>query len=167
MIFIFVLLPLAILAQENARFIHLHDGDAIMRPEARIVDNAVQSLPSFAYNAQPDFKWRYANYLKKTERQMITAERRASLETAGSHQNNHHEPPPYIPTPYFLPKFFAGMPLYEGYRMLLTDEQSKPTIAHDRLMEKQSNIPNNTDSKIIRVLLNQNSPKIAKATENI
>ncbi|VDO20380.1 unnamed protein product [Haemonchus placei] len=163
MIFIFILLPLAILAQENARIIHLHDGDAIMRLEARIVDNAVQRVPSFAYNAEPDFKWRYANYLKKTEPQMITAERRTSQKTAGSHRNNHHGPPPYIPTPYFLPKFSAGMPLYEGYRMLLTDEQS----ARDRLIEKQSNIPNNSDSKIIRMLFNQDSPKMVKATENI
>ncbi|KAK6026341.1 hypothetical protein OSTOST_01843 [Ostertagia ostertagi] len=163
MIILLVLLPLVVLARESSKLSQLHDGDAIVRTTTvHSVDNAVDVLPSFAYRPQPDFKFRYANYMREIAPQTTSG---LSSSENGANNRNDKKGPPHIPTPYFLPNFTAGTPLFEGYRMLFANRQREPKT---KLDEKKNSRLNYADYRSIEKLLTRiTSQKIPKTVEYI
>lgn len=72
-----------------------------------------------------------------------------SLEFVVEAPLNVEEPPapppqPFIPTPYFLP-YFAHMPLYNGYRMLMDKQPQSPTFLDYLRPGKEPNTPRYAD----------------------
>ncbi|ETN80409.1 hypothetical protein NECAME_09199 [Necator americanus] len=176
MLLILVSLPLLGFCLENTNLNYVHDGDATIKSAVqRAPKDSKEPLPAYIYKPIPNHKFKYSNF--KYPIATSTQEPLRSFEYVVNTPLQVDEPPPplpapaqqqFIPTPYFLPYFTNDMPLYAGYRMLMNNQASIPSLVDYLGAAKESNNPRYADYVGLEKLLAKIAvEKVAKRKEDV